>query len=268
MNAIELKTQARALGADLIGIAPRSRWADWPTATNPLSIMPQCQSVIVVGRKILRGSFRGIEEGTNFGSTYGHFGKTWGEFTFLSRVTYNLACFLESAGAEATPMTGGTPKGEQNTQLEVKALAQAAGLGSIGKGGFFLTGQFGHRQRLGLLLTDLELEGDKTCELDFCLDCQACIDACPLQAYSCQNGKLNLNSNLCRQCQNGASASGELSSEPLDRLAAACGRACLVALENKITEKFQQKFRQRAIWQRDLLGHPSVIPTALKGDCK
>jgi epoxyqueuosine reductase len=268
MNASEVKKQARALGADLVGIAPHSRWADWPAEHNPRSIMPQCQSVIVLGRKILRGAFRGIEEGTNFGSTYGNFGRSWAEFTFLTRVIYNLACTLESSGAEAVPMSGGTPKGQQNVQLEVKALAQAAGLGSIGKGGFFLTPQYGHRQRLALLLTDLELPGDELCELNFCQDCQACVEACPLQAYSCQDGTITLNSNLCQQCQNGASSGGELSCEPLDRLAASCGRACLVALEDKIEERFLHKFRKRAVWQRDLLGHPTVLSANAKGEVK
>ncbi len=268
MNASEVKKQARALGADLVGIAPRSRWIDWPENKNPLSIMPKCQSVIVLGRKILRGSFRGIEEGTNFGSTYGNFGKSWAEFNFLTRVTYNLACFLERHGAEAAPMTGGTPEGGQKVHLELKALAQMAGLGEIGKGGFFLTREFGHRQRLALLLTDLALAGDQQRELDFCRDCQACLEACPLQAYSQQDGKFILNQNLCRQCQNGASSGGELSGEPLDRLAASCGRACLIALENKIEERFRQQFRRRSVWQRDLLGRPSIIPAEAKGGSK
>ena len=30
--------------------------------------------------------------------------------------------------------------------------------------------------------------------------------------------------------------------------AAACGRACLVALENKITGRYEHKFRKRNVW--------------------
>lgn len=271
MNSKSLKIKARELGADLVGIAPRSRWADWPAQNNPLSIMPGCQSVIVVGRKILRGAFRGVEEGTNFSSTYGHYGFLWNEFTFLSRLIYNLAAAIESEGAEAVPLSGGTPKGEgsivgnsgiaSNVRLDSKALAQQAGLGEIGKGGFFLTRKYGHRQRFGLILTDLELEGDEIETLGFCDDCDACIKACPLGAYSQgQNQTWQANSNICASCSNGKSQGPELSGEPLDRLAASCGRACLVALEDKIEEKFSSKFRKRAIWQRDIMGKATVLP--------
>ena len=271
MNAQELKTAAKQFGADLIGIAPRSRWADCPAQSNPLSIMPACQSVIVVGRKILRGAFRGIEEGTNFSSTYHHYGYSWNEFTFLSRLIYNLAAAIETEGSEAVPMSGGTPKGENttsgnggiasNVRLDSKVLAHAAGLGSIGKGGFFLTKQYGHRQRFGLILTDLELKGDEILNLDLCKDCNACIKACPLQAYSLnQEQTWHLNSKICASCTNGQCGGVELSGEPLDRLASACGRACMVALEDKIEEKFHSKFRKRAVWQRDSMGKATLIP--------
>lgn len=276
MNTSELKSKARELGADLIGIASRNRWADWPAQSNPLSIMPACQSVIVVGRKILRGAFRGVEEGTNFSSTYGHYGFHWNEFTFLSRLIYNLAAAIETAGAEAVPMSGGTPKGENaaigntgstsNVRLDSKALAHLAGLGSIGKGGFFLTKQYGHRQRFGLILTDLELEGDPILDLDFCKDCEACIKACPMQAYSLnQEQTWRLNSKVCSSCSNGKCDGAELSGEPLDRLASACGRACLVALETKIEEQFHSKFRKRPVWQRDIMGKATLIPMTEEG---
>ncbi|MFA6929986.1 MAG: 4Fe-4S binding protein [Lentisphaeria bacterium] len=276
MNTIELKTMARELGADLIGIAPRSRWADWPKQSNPLSIMPACQSVIVVGRKILRGTLRGVEEGTNFSSTYYIYGRSWNEFTFLSRLIYNLAAKIESTEAEAVPMSGGTPKGENtvignagiasNVCLNSKDLAHVAGLGSIGKGGFFLTKQYGHRQRFGLILTDLKLDGDNVIDLDFCKNCNACIKACPLQAYTLNNEQsYSLNSNICKTCANGACPGDELSGDPLDRLAASCGRACMVALEDKIEEKFHSKFRKRAVWQRDSLGKATLTPLAEEG---
>lgn len=32
------------------------------------------------------------------------------------------------------------------------------------------------------------------------------------------------------------------------RYAAACGRACLVALENKIIGRYEHKFRKRSVW--------------------
>lgn len=256
MNATELKSLAKQLGADLVGIAPRERWADLPPNQNPLSIMPQCQSVIVLGRKILRGAFRGVEEGTNFGSTYNMYGQSWMEFTFMPRVVIAITNEIESTGAEAVPMSGGTPAGE-NVSINVNTMANLAGLGAVGKGGFFLTRQYGIRQRFAYILTDAVLDGDPIDTPDFCDDCDACIKACPLNAYRPDN---SIDTKFCNACSNGRTGGSALSCAPLDRFAASCGRACIVATEDKIQEKFSSPFRKRAVWTRDFFGVPTVTP--------
>ena len=50
-----------------------------------------------------------------------------------------------------------------------------------------------------------------------------------------------------------------------DRLAAACGRACLVALEGRIGNRFDAPFRKRSTWSRDIEGRVSVTPLERKG---
>ncbi len=276
MNASQIKAAARDAGADLVGIAPLERWKDWKSTANPLSIMPSCRSVIVVGRRILRGTLRGVEEGTNFGSTYVMFGMQWQEQTFLSRVIHQAAATIEQAGHEAIPMLGGTPPGEPrpiastgtttNVRLDSKRLAHAAGLGIVGKGGFFLTAQYGHRQRFGMILTDLEAVGDPIQELDFCTDCDACLQACPLQALRDTGAEhFELDEQRCASCANGRFPGGSLSCEGNDRFAAACGRACMVALEHKIEERFKTPFRKRSVWTRDLEGKVTLTPLNPKG---
>ena len=264
MNAKELKIQARQHGADLVGIASAGSWEAWPNPANPRLIQPRCQSVVVIGRRVLRGALRGVEEGTSFGSTYRHYGQNWNEMTFLVRTIHDVARVLEAAGAEAVPLLGG------GTDLDCKALAYEAGLGSIGKGGFFLTPEYGHRQRFGLILTDLALDGDTRVDLDFCDDCDACLKACPLDAlvHTLGDAGFALDTQLCAVCQNGKFAGGEVSYERLDRLAASCGRACMVALEGKIGNRFNEDFRKRSTWTRDINGRPSVHPLVSKGAVK
>ena len=260
MDSKQLKQQARECGADLVGIASAARWADWPSALNPRRIQPKCQSVIVVGRKVLRGALRGVEEGTSFYSTYGMYGKDWNEMTFLVRVIHDVALALEASGAEAVPLMGG------GAGLDAKALAREAGLGGIGKGGFFLTPDYGHRQRFGLILTDLALEGDAAAELDLCKACSACLDACPLGALKREgDGAFILDETLCASCRNGRQGGSATAYEGNDRLAAACGRACLVALEGRIGNRFDVPFRKRSTWSRDIEGRVSVTPLERKG---
>ena len=103
MNASELKQAARKFGADLVGIASAEAFAHLPERNRPETVSDRVKSVVVVGHRILRGALRGVEEGTNFGSTYQTYGFSWMEDLFLSRTVYHLTCFLEDAGVEAIP---------------------------------------------------------------------------------------------------------------------------------------------------------------------
>lgn len=284
MRAQELKDYARQHGSDLIGIAAIERFQDEPPERHPSSIFPECRSVIVVGRRILRGSLRGIEEGTNFSSTYGHFGYSMLENNFLSQTTYDVTIWLESRGFEAVPLFGywpdGMPKGKPvapgkpapNVIVDPWVAAQAAGLGEIGLGGFLITPEFGTRQRLALILTDAQLNPDPVRGRAICAECGACAKACPFDAINLARRKkiglaghameiAEIDYTICEKCPNGAMRAAGVGSRP-DRVAAACGRACLVQLEagGKLASRFENKFRQRTPWALDMLNRPAPAP--------
>ncbi|MDD5603539.1 MAG: hypothetical protein PHG48_05565, partial [Eubacteriales bacterium] len=72
----EVRAYAHRKMADLVSFASRERFEGLDPRYNPLSIFPEANTVILLGRRINRGSLRGIEEGTNFGD-YGSFGYRW-----------------------------------------------------------------------------------------------------------------------------------------------------------------------------------------------
>lgn len=266
MNALELKEQAKQFGADLTGIAPIERLAHLPSVNHPATLYPEVRSVIAVGHRIMRGTLRGIEEGTNFNSTYRCYGFNWNEDMFLSRTVYHLACFLEDHGATAIPLLAHKNE-EQNFIPDYQEIAKAAGLGIIGKGGFLLTPQYGHRQRIALILTDLELPAGDQTSLDFCRDCRACAEGCPLGAMIDKGGEFfERDQHICSQCKNGAFLTPGYS-DTVDRYAAACGRACMVALEQKVGNKFEHKFRKRSVWSIDLDQKPADKAVFVGGVC-
>lgn len=251
MNSAEIKKLARSLGADLVGIAPVERFDGLPEAADPRTLAPATRSVIVIGHRIMRGALRGIEEGTSFFNTYQCFGNDWVKNQFLSKSVFDLSCAIEREGFEAVPLLDRAYPGSAFA-ADLNVYAHAAGLGSVGKGGFFLTPEYGHRQRFGAIFTTLELEGDEITECDdLCKDCSACIAGCPLGAYR-EDGSLDLD--ICRACRNGASV--DAADNSVDRFAASCGRACMVALEGKISNCFVEKFRKRSVWSRGLDGSP------------
>lgn len=279
LTAQQVKEAARGFGADLVGIASIETLRYLPAEINPLSIHSGAKSVIVVGRKVLRGALRGVEQGKDLDNSFPTYGFYTLEDNFLSKTTYDVTIWFEARGFEAVPLFGydvyGQPVGipvapgkpAPNIILQYRLLAQAAGLGETGLNGLFLTPEYGPRQRFAMLVSDAELEADTPFKPHICDDCGACVRECPLGALDAAAGQpyglaghermvAARDNSRCLKCKNGAVQTNEGRFNTVDRMAAACNRACIAALEERglTQEKFTTKFRQTAPWKRDLLG--------------
>jgi epoxyqueuosine reductase QueG len=186
---------------------------------------------------------------------------------------YELARYLEDEGCLAVPCSPLSqdrwPEGikfrksriEPNVYPSLEYAAVAAGLGTIGYSGLFLTPQFGIRQSLGMLITDLEIEGDELFSGSICsgASCKECVKACPMDAME---GEIDvrilnkvfttakLDKNICNLCPNGAFPDTTCETAMPNRLTAACGRACLACLDagGKLEKKHKSPFRRRPAW--------------------
>jgi epoxyqueuosine reductase len=192
-----VKTYAKQHGADLVGIASIERFKDAPPETNPLNIYPETKSVIVLACRILEGSYKGIEQGTDW-STYWIYGYGSGIYSALTNSTNKLQSYIESFGYEAVISPGiatllETPPKQQpvakgkmppNVVLHIRISAALAGLGELGWSKVFLTPEFGPRQRFEVILTDAELEQDPLMQENICDKCMQCVRHCPGHAIS------------------------------------------------------------------------------------
>lgn len=184
------------LGLDLIGFSNIERFKDAPERMNPKNIFPEAKTVIVVGKRILRGPWRGIEEGTNWVSyTYFDYHGLLNTF-FIPEPLYQLCCFIEDFGYEAVPYYPGVPEAQTpdvkplrkgfpaaDVHLAIRIAAICAGLGEIGWSKVFLTKKFGPRQRLHAIITDLEVEPDPLVKpKSICKRCMECVKGCPSNA--------------------------------------------------------------------------------------
>lgn len=184
-TAAQVKARARALGADLVGIAsaatlnafpPDPRWPQ-----TPERISPYCKSVIVIAQRIPVGAFRCK---TNTPVQY----IDMLVLRKMDKVAYRLAAELEAAGhptfVTASQETEWTMKRASYGRLSTRHLGVEAGLGTLGLEVNILTPEFGPRVYLTGILTELELEADQRITEQVCIgeSCSRCLHSCPADA--------------------------------------------------------------------------------------
>jgi ferredoxin len=275
----------RHAGYDLVGVPPLHCFDGLPAAEHPLSLFPDAKSVVVLGTRIRRGQFRSMEEGSLWQTP----GRWLTSFDGVVRQieSHGHECVpyapMDAPRMPRQPVRAGlcVPNG---VRLSIDYAAVAAGLGEIGYHGLFMSPQFGVRQMLGLLVTDLAIEPGPGGTPRVCDRCLECVRRCPLQAISasesttiaCDGRTMALglvNANACRVCPNGVSGDskyfagadelhfeiennqvqGETRSRFArgglpNRLAAACGRACIAHFESTHDTGYRIPFRTREPW--------------------
>jgi len=208
----EVKTFAKECGADLVGIASMDRFEGAPKQLDPRYIFPEAKAMIVFGFRVLRGCYRGIEEGTFFigYSGMGYAGVNW---VYAPMTLWRFCRALEDEGYEAVPMPnidswtntnlhtrdpqgGGAMRPEWSRPVSpdkpapdvfvhFRIAAFCAGLGEIGYSKIFLTPEFGPRQRFAAVLTDAPLDPDPLYSgPPLCDRCMLCARDCAGQAIS------------------------------------------------------------------------------------
>ncbi|NLO05046.1 MAG: 4Fe-4S binding protein [candidate division WS1 bacterium] len=182
------------LGVDKLGVANIERFDSAPDDMNPRFIMPKARSVIVYLKRIVRGTCRGVDEGTNW-SSY-HIFSYAGLGQMLGLAKDRLLRHIEQHGYDATPLSAVASSREfgpkappaapglppREVVIQHRIAGTLAGLGEIGWSKVFLTKEFGPRQRLGVILTDAELEPDPIVTGELCDRCMRCVAECPAGA--------------------------------------------------------------------------------------
>ena len=200
LTAAEVKKFALAQGADLVGIANIERFEGAPVQMDPRQIMPEAHSVMAMAFRVMRGSLRGVEEGTFF-SNYSAMGYGGITYLYMPMTVINIARFIEDHGQEAIPYGHQSDwraigqEGEMRSKysrpvaagraapdvmVHLRIASYLAGLGEIGFSKMLLTPKYGPRNRVGIIITEAELEPDPIyAGPPLCNRCMACVEACP-----------------------------------------------------------------------------------------
>ena len=175
----QIKHVARYFGADLVGITKLDRrWLyshTYITDTGeerPVEIDERYQYVIVMG----------LEQDYNLMQTAPSavmYAEVLRKYSHMAYLVSAVADFIRRLGYHAIPTLN-------DTALNVP-LAIDAGFGELGRMGVLLTPQYGPRQRLCKVITDLPLETDQPFQFgatEFCSVCHKCARECPAQAIT------------------------------------------------------------------------------------
>ncbi|HVW01633.1 MAG TPA: tRNA epoxyqueuosine(34) reductase QueG [Planctomycetaceae bacterium] len=196
--ADDLKTEARRLGFDLVGIAPAAapgsyaafgEWLDRGFAgemqylpnrreayAHPDSVLEGVRSVVMLGMNYRTTEPAASVQGSGRVSRY-----AWGERDYHDLIRERLEqlkAFL--ASREPTASIRGVI---DTAPLLERDFARLAGLGWFGKNTLLINKHMGSWFFLAALLTDISLDPDAAHTASHCGTCTRCLDACPTDAF-------------------------------------------------------------------------------------
>ncbi|MBN9387181.1 MAG: tRNA epoxyqueuosine(34) reductase QueG [Chloroflexi bacterium] len=194
-----IKEEARALGFDLVGIAPAGPFEEtearllehieqgriaglaWFTkeratfASDPANLLPGVRSIISLGISYLQDSPDLADSGNPRGRVARY---AWGQ-DYHEVLKAKMQALFDKiktcTGAEEARLLVDTAR------IVDRAVAQRAGLGFFGKNTNLINKKLGSYFFVAEILTDLELEYDAPAH-GTCGRCTRCIDACPTEA--------------------------------------------------------------------------------------
>lgn len=182
ITADMVKARAKALGADLVGIASAQILNAFPPdplwPQTPERISPYVKSVIVIVQHIPAGAFR-----CRANAVVQYMDMV--VLRKMDKVAYRIADELERAGhptfAVPAQETEWHYKRASYGRLSTRHLGVEAGLGTLGLEVNILTPEYGPRIYLTGICTELELEADRPMTEMVCIgeSCSRCLHSCP-----------------------------------------------------------------------------------------
>jgi epoxyqueuosine reductase len=183
-----VKEMKKKLDVELLGVASVEKSNSPELKKRADALLSGAKSVVVLGKEVFRELVALMKSGKEAGEAEG------GEFFAphcdylngrLTKAVYDLAGMLRKEGWRVFPLpAAGAPVDQRRliTLLSYKHAAELAGLGAIGRHTMLITPEYGSRVRLAALLTDAEIEPSPVSKKDSCVNCDACIRACPAGA--------------------------------------------------------------------------------------
>ena len=187
----KVKECAYSIGADLVGVAPISRFKNAPIMMSPQGILPTATNVVVCAIHHLDEAIElGGEEHPQI---IGPYSIQYVMNLKLDYIAFRVARYLDSLGYEAVPIAASNiwryRPFESLTATFAPDMshiyaATCAGLGQLGWHGLTMSAEYGPRNRFISIITNAPLcPTPMYDEVKLCDMCGECIKHCPTDAY-------------------------------------------------------------------------------------
>jgi len=176
----KIKNYAEEMGVDDIGFASIQNYRS-PNSIPIKELFPESKTIIVLAfQQIDNDQFASV--GIKIVTEFSH------------SCTYKLARFIKrqfKAHVMAVPGAGpinvnkktGLPSG----YVSLRHAALAAGLGNFGRNNLILHPEMGSKVVFTAIVTDLDIEPEIPIEEKICIDCDICVNQCPVNALDEEN---------------------------------------------------------------------------------
>ena len=186
-----VKECAYGIGADLVGIAPISRFKNAPIMMSPQGILPTATNVVVC-------AIHHLDEAIELGGEQhpqiiGPYSIQYVMNLKLDYIAFRVARYLDSLGYEAVPIAASniwryrpfeTLTATFAPDMSHIYAATCAGLGQLGWHGLTMSAEYGPRNRFISVITNAPLcPTPMYDEVKLCDMCGSCIEHCPMDAY-------------------------------------------------------------------------------------
>ena len=180
INSALVKEYGIDAGANVVGISASADFGHAPDGFKPADVLENCRSVIVLGAAFsCEALSMNPPEYTELRNTFVT------KATEMAKAIAKRITKESGYKAKAISATGGkTIDGKFCGQISLKHAAEFAGLGIITRNYLLTSPEYGNRLWLSAVLTDAELTPDEKIKIDYCENCNKCVEACPVGALN------------------------------------------------------------------------------------
>lgn len=180
------------LDVELIGVASVQDSPSTELKGRVAALLPKTKSVVVLGKEIYKEVVSLLKPSKEAGEAEsGELMGVHSEYLSgrLNRAVHELASLFRQKKYPSLPLPAIGPSDQRflTALLSYKHVAELAGMGKIGRHSLLITPEFGPRVRLACLLTEASLEPSPLAHREYCTNCDACIQECPVQALQVPN---------------------------------------------------------------------------------